>query len=263
MKIAVLYIGTGSYSSFWKDFYSSSEEYFLLNHLKHYFVFTDDKSIKSNDNITTIFKKCEGFPNDSLFRFKIFLKIKSELEKFDYIFFFNSNMKFITNVDDSFLPKNNLFENGLLGVLHPGHYNKSVFWYPYDRNSNSKAFIPFKINKSYHYFMGGVNGGRSFQYLKLIETCANNIDEDLKEGYIAKYHDESHLNKYFYENKCKIVGPEYGWIEGKITPLHIKIIIRDKTKINTKFKKQSTNILIRIINLFFHINNSFMWIIFS
>ncbi|MFR6034556.1 MAG: hypothetical protein ACLUKN_16135 [Bacilli bacterium] len=41
MKTAVLYIATGRYLTFWKDFFESSERYFLRGIHKSYFVFTD------------------------------------------------------------------------------------------------------------------------------------------------------------------------------------------------------------------------------
>lgn len=40
-KVAVLYICTGKYDVFWKDFYISYEKYFLPDCEKHYYVFTD------------------------------------------------------------------------------------------------------------------------------------------------------------------------------------------------------------------------------
>lgn len=43
MKIAILYICTGKYNVFFRDFYSSSEKYFLPNCEKTYFVFSDNQ----------------------------------------------------------------------------------------------------------------------------------------------------------------------------------------------------------------------------
>lgn len=261
MDIAILYIGTGKYSIFWNKFYQSSEIYFLPNHKKHYFVFTDDDNIESSHNITKIYKKCEGFPYDSLYRFKIFLTIKSELLKYDYTYFFNSNMLFLSIINDEFLPKDNDLENGLLAVLHPGHFQKHFMWYPYERNKSSMSYIPYNNKRKYHYFMGGVNGGISSRYLQLIETCAFNIDIDKKDGIIAKYHDESHLNKYLLDYNCKILGPEYGWIEDKQSNFSVKILITDKTKIDINFKKQSTNIFIRLRNKISHLYSSIIWLL--
>ena len=96
MKIAILYICTGKYNLFFKDFYTSCEKYLLKDVAStDYFVFTDEMQLCTYDNVHLIFKKCQGFPADSLFRFEMFLSIKEQLEAFDYIYFFNSNAKFL------------------------------------------------------------------------------------------------------------------------------------------------------------------------
>lgn len=41
LNIAILYIGIGKYKNFWFDFYNTCEKYFLPNHIKQYFLFTD------------------------------------------------------------------------------------------------------------------------------------------------------------------------------------------------------------------------------
>lgn len=259
MEIAVLYIATGPYKIFWKDFYRSSESKFIITLEKHYFIFTDDPNIESAKNVTIVNKSFDGFPLDSLLRFKLFLSIKEELKNFKYIFFFNSNMIFLDLVTDEFLPNESEQDNGLLGVLHPGHFDRNFFWYPYERKRKSAAFIPYLRHKKYHYFMGGVNGGLALNFLELCESCNRNIEKDLNSNYVARYHDESHLNAYFFKNRCKIMGPEYGWIEGKRSTKKIYIEIRDKVRYNKSFKKQSSNIFVRIRNLCQHTLDSVIW----
>ena len=85
--------------------------------------------------------------------------------------------------------------------------------------------------------MGSFNGGNAVDYLKLIRKCSENIHIDYKTGYIAKVHDESHLNKYLSECICLGVSPEYGYPEGWNLPFKPKIIIRDKTKFDLYFNK--------------------------
>ena len=95
MKIAILYICTGRYNQFFRGFYESCEKYFLIDEAeKTYFVWTDDLKISSDDNVRIMEKHCEGFPFDSLFRFRMFEQAKNELAMYDFIFFFNSNAEF-------------------------------------------------------------------------------------------------------------------------------------------------------------------------
>jgi hypothetical protein len=257
MKIAILYICTGKYKTFWTDFYKTSTQFFLPGYEKHYFVFTDSESIESSESVTVIHKKCQGFPKDSLFRFKIFLEIENKLNNFNYIFFFNSNMLFVDNVGGEILPIES--ENGLVAVLHPGHYNNKNYFFPYERNKKSKAYIPHKKGTEYHYFMGGLNGGQSKQYLDLIRTCAKNIDEDYAKGLMAIYHDESHLNKYLLDKNILIKSPAYGYPENLILPFEPKIIIRDKIAVDPFYKKQSINLIHRIINKIQIVYKAIIW----
>ncbi len=261
MSLAILYIGTGNYSVFWQDFKRSSDINFIPNVSKHYFVFTDDEAIMSDQNVTVVYKECEGFPLDSLMRFKMFLSIKEDLQSFNYTFFFNANMLFVDQITEDFLPKLNSLQHGLLGVLHPGHFTKKPFWYPYERSKSSTAYIPYLSDRKYYYFMGGVNGGVTSQYLDLIEVCANNIQRDLRNNVVAIYHDESHLNRYFFDHSCKILSSEYGWPEGIESNISIKILIRDKTRVSGSFRKQSTNYFIRIQNVLKHVIKSVIWIV--
>lgn len=227
MKIAILYICTGKYDIFWEGFYQSSEQYFLPDHEKHYFVFTDSKMIKAeNERIHLIFQESVGWPYNTLLRFQFFLKAEKDLEQFDYIYFFNSNMRFLAPVGEEVFPTED--EDGLLAVLHPGYFNKTEKDFPYERNKQSLACI--KKGEGKHYFMGGFNGGKARNYLKLIKELNENIASDLSRNVIAVWHDESHLNAYLLTKKNRILSPAYGFGEGWPLPFEPKIIVLDKTK---------------------------------
>ncbi len=53
-KIGILYIATGRYISFWKEFYKRCEEYFCPEHQKQYFLFTDAKNVAVKSNVKII-----------------------------------------------------------------------------------------------------------------------------------------------------------------------------------------------------------------
>lgn len=228
IKVAVLYICTGKYSVFWENFYQSSEKFFLRGIEKKYFVFTDDAGIINKPNICKIYEKSKGFPMDSLLRFQMFLSIKEELDYFDYVFFLNSNMLFIEEVHTEILPLN--VSSGLMATIHPGAYHGKYRLFNYERRKKSKAFIPYESGQKYFYYMGGFNGGRTKDFLKLSSVCNNNIKEDLSKGIIAIYHDESHLNKYLHGLDILRLSPSYGYPEDSSLPVKPKIIILNKIK---------------------------------
>lgn len=237
MRLAILYICTGRYAQFFLPFYRSCESFFLPQIQKTYFVWTDDTTIAvGKENVRLLYKEASGFPNDSLFRFEMFLQAQNELESFDYIYFFNSNALFLQPIYEDILPD----ESGLAIGIWPGkRLHQHPMFYPYERNKESLAYIkPFQ--KDYHYFMGGINGGTAEAYLNMIKTLSHNIRDDYNRGIIACVHDESHINRYLRDHPCKILDPiystpeEYTYHKLSYTP---KIIFRDKVKIDPCFDK--------------------------
>lgn len=226
-KIAILYICTGKYDVFWRDFYISCEKYFLPNSDKKYFVFTDAEELyaaNENAGIYKIYQKRLGWPYDTLMRFELFSHIEDELIKFDYVFFFNANVLFLRTVNEEELLND---EKELFVVAHPGWTKCSKYFLPYERNKKSTAYIPY--GKGSQYFMGGVNGGTSASYIKLIKTLKRNIQTDLDNHYIAKWHDESHLNRYMIDiQNYRILSPSFGYPEKWVMPYEPIVLIRDK-----------------------------------
>lgn len=230
MKIAILYICTGKYVFFWKDFYVSAEKFFIPDAEKHYFVFTDSPEIefeKENKNIHKIFQENLGWPDNTLKRYEVFLKIKEKIAEFDYAFYLNANLLFLEKMTASdFLPEG---KENLTACLHPGYFNKSRKKFTYETDPKSLAFISCDQGK--YYFAGGINGGKARNFIQAIETMAENIRLDEKKGIIAKWHDESHWNKYLLDrNDVKILSPSYLYPEGLDIAFDKKILIRDKKK---------------------------------
>jgi hypothetical protein len=210
-KIAMIYICTWNYDVFWNDFYSSSQKNFLPDCEKHYFVFTDSQKIKSSDNITVIKKEKLEWPYSAFAKFDYMLSIKIELNNFDYMFLFNANT-IITNVvlSDVFLPNNWL---KLVGIKHIWFINSDKRIFPYERNTKSKAYIGYQEGNNY--FFSAISWGYLDDYLNLCETCNKRFKEDCKEWIIPIWHDESYINKYFYENDSilKKLEPKYWYPE--------------------------------------------------
>lgn len=226
MKIAILYICTGKYDIFWKDFYLTAEKYFFAEDEKEYFVFTDSNNIydKENENVNIIYQENLGWPLITLHRYKILQGIKNQLQEFDYCFFFNANSKFLDYVGREILPD----DDEILVVQHPYFYNKTRDKYTYDSNPHCNAYISKNEGKVYAY--GAFTGAKVATYCKMMQVITKWTDMDLENGIIAKWHDESYLNKYILKNKYKLLGCEYMYAEELMPKSNIKIIVRDKTK---------------------------------
>ena len=229
MNIAILYICTGAYDVLWKEFFESYEEYFLPQSRKEYYVFTDAEYLYGEEFCERVHKVHQeklGWPYDTLMRFHMFDSIEEELISKDYIFFMNANCKCIDFVfEKDFLP----IEKDILVVQHPGFYNKKPKQFTYDRNPKSTAYIP--MGQGEYYVCGGINGGKADAYLKLVKELKNNTDEDIKNNVMAKWHDESHINRYVFEHdNWQLLSPAYWYPEGWNLPYDIKIMVRDKNK---------------------------------
>ncbi len=257
MKIGILYIATGKYSCFWQGFYESCEKFFIKDADKHYFVFTDADNIHG-ENITVIPKRCQGFPADSLFRFETFLSIEKQLQEMDYLFFFNANMQFRQEVGPEFIPQE---EHGfMMAIIHPAEAIKKRHpaFFAYERNKKSLAYIP-PGEPPYHYYMGGLNGGRSQDFIKMSKILAQNIRDDYDRGIIAKFHDESHLNCYMHQNPPLGLDCRYGHPEGWGDTSAAKIIIRDKVKVDEYFRKQPPGLAAKLLHGFEKLFSAIRW----
>lgn len=234
MTIGIFYICTGRYAIFWKSFYESAERFFVTDAKKIYYVFTDSPDIRPADNIKIYPKKPLGFPLDSLLRFDMFDSIEEDTKVCDFLFFFNSNMQFLKPVTkEMILPTEE--ENGLVAVCHPGYYKAEALRLPYEKHSRSAACIPYRKNETYHYFMGGVNGGTYDAYYRLIKTCKAQIHDDMDRNVLALYHDESHLNHYLHGKKIKMLPPTFGTPEDSEVYPDPFIIILNKMKHGGKY----------------------------
>lgn len=207
-SIGILYICTGPYVLFWKEFYESFEKYFLPEFEKRYFVFTDSDKIFTDDNKLVKIVKIDPMPWPliTLLRFSIFLKAENELKKCNYLMFSNANM--ICNetiTPEEFLPRQN---ESISVTIHPGYYQKNKIEFPYERRKCSTAYIPW--NCGMYYVIGAMFCGRSEAFIKMSKTLERNIEDDLKKNIIAKWHDESQLNRYIINKPgVRILGPMY------------------------------------------------------
>lgn len=228
MKAAILYIATGKYTVFWKEFYESFEKNFLPQTKKTYFLFTDAKALPFSDreNVCIIPQKNLGWPDNTLQRFSLFAREEKRWQDYAYTFFINANFLCVKTVTEAeFLPT----KEDLLAAEHASGHGKHPDEMTYDRNPKSKAYVPFGEGR--YYVMGGLNGGKTGPYMEMVHKLKENVDADTANGVVAVWHDESHLNRYIIGREdVKVLPPCYGFPEGWDLPYEPTMLLRDKSK---------------------------------
>lgn len=227
-KVALCVMATGKYLPYAQKMVESARKYFCTNQKVTYLIFTDDPKVFEDQNLLTqeelnskdikyFFQKRLGWPFDTMNRFHAYYGQKDLLEKFDYIFATDADMRFVDYVSDEILSER-------VGTQHPGFVGRRG---TYETNPASRSYV--RHNEGRIYFAGGFYGGNSKEFLKLIKTCIDNIDKDLESNFIAIWHDESHLNRYFIDNApTKILSPSYCYPERWSLPYHKRLLALDK-----------------------------------
>ncbi len=215
-KIGLCVMATGKYIQFVKPLIHSAKKYFCPNHDITYFVFTDSiipHILKQNNNINIIYQERLGWPYDTLMRFDVYYKNHKLLSHMDYLFACDADMLFVDYEGDEILAER-------VSTQHPGHNDKFIIFdtpgeLSYENNLVSLAYVA--PHEGTHYFAGGFYGGSTKEFLQMAKRITKNIEIDLSNNnYIARYHDESHLNRYFIDHPPTIIldrsycYPEHG-----------------------------------------------------
>lgn len=186
------------------------------------------------------------WPLPTLQRYSLFLREEELLSEYDYIYYVDADMKFVSRVGDEII-------GDLVGAVHPMYYLRHNYIPPYEPNSASTAFIPRtgrvideNGKKRYEslYFAGGFQGGRSDLFIKAMKVMKERIDKDfIEHGYVAIWNDESHWNRYCFENPPDVVlNPSYVYPDSLINQYYRQVWGRNFVpKLITITKKFSLN----------------------
>jgi hypothetical protein len=239
MKVAIAFIGTSKYLNFLPQYYEKIHENFLPDSEKTFLVFTDGEG-EFPEDIKTYKQEHLDWPYITLTRFEILNKAREEIIKNDWLIFLDAD----TIVVDKILEENFFSDKPLFGVHHPCH---ALLMPPHDKipgafetNPLSLAYIDMSIeNRPLYYYQGCLWGGKVPEVLQMIDELEDRTNKDLENNIIALWHDESHLNKYFYENKDKVntLGPEYAYPELFSEYCEFEPKIVHLAKDNSKYQK--------------------------
>lgn len=107
-------------------------------------------------------------------------------------------MRFVAQVTED-----EIFSQGITATEHPGYVGERG---TPETNPKSTAFVPYVRT----YFCGGFNGGSVKAFLATAQLIRMRIEIDKQNGITAVWHDESHLNRYLFDNPpAKILSPAF------------------------------------------------------
>ena len=186
-------VATGEYNEFIPSLITSAKKKFGC----HVYVFTDQpKDYEHFRDITVIEIEHYGWPKMPLLRFELLYKHK-ELFRENYLFLIDSEAKFIREVNQSVLGYR-------VGTLHR-NITRHRDEFNYETRKESTAFVDKKEGEKY--YACGFVGGHKKEFNRMCKIISANIRTDISNNIRSRWGDESHLNRYFIDNRPTVVLP--------------------------------------------------------
>jgi hypothetical protein len=240
MKIGILSIATNVYVDYWKalalsiDSNVASQETIVMH------VFTDQTETVNQfaSELTRVEVMAHqidalGWPDATLKRFEIFFSHMHLIEE-SILVYLDADMLVTKDFTDDVF--DSLTTNSIALVAHPGYWRNSKFsnlsfsvgeWKTtlrsirnlvlnrhqgtWEDNKLSQAFVPRSKRK--HYVCGGTWMGRRKELFEMIQILKNTVEQDLSNGIVAKWHDESHLNFWASISEFKLLDPSFCFVK--------------------------------------------------
>lgn len=117
----------------------------------------------------------------------------------DYLIYFDAD----TNIDKPF--DENWFIGNTVGLEHFGNRGWMKEIKGYDRNPQSKAYVPLDTPLPQMYFHGCLFGGKKDKIIEVCKILRNNQLEDKKISYEPGVNDERYINQYYHYNPPSLV----------------------------------------------------------
>ena len=261
-NLGIISIATNRYLEYWKDQVNSIEEYFDENTKVSVFLFTDQvqEAVTFSKTLDKVLVKVVEipsyvWPDATLLRYQVMNSNFTLFSDQDVLLYLDADMKVTAFVNTELFFRNST--QGMTLVRHPGFYRENGFgrvllyfqnpitffidlWTSlstgglggWETNPKSQAFVRRVDRKNY--YCGGIWWGGRKHFQGLVNDLAKRVENDSSKGFVAKWHDESHLNQWASKNNFSEMLPSlcfvesYPWLS-KLEPL---IIAVEKTDVS-------------------------------
>ncbi|MGC4014579.1 MAG: glycosyltransferase [Luteolibacter sp.] len=224
-KVGLLVIATANYRKFVIPLVRSIRRNFLPEDEVTIFLFTDGDFSNSAD-LRVIPIEHSPWPGMVMRRHALLREHAAEFADMDYLFYLDADMRVVSKVGDEIL-------GDLVAVVHPGFHDQPRSKFTYEKRPESTACIA--DHEGSRYFVGAFQGGRRETFLEAVRVMAEKIDQDDANGVMARWHDESHWNRYLIDRPPGVMLPPdyacYPDSRGAGFSPKISIVIKDDATI--------------------------------
>lgn len=236
ISFSIVSIATGTkYLNYWLEMVKSFDKFDSGSNKVVFYLLTSERKLAEYEikNINQEFRIFDipsyGWPEATLLRYQEILKIYSYFAE-DIIIYLDADMLVCSDLIAEIVGLK--FNGGIGVVLHPGYWRakgwsllKFYIHNPlqlskdcvrkikigglgtWETNNISSAFVRRRNRNKY--VCGGIWFGYKKELFTLVKDCSFAVDEDLQHGYIAIWHDESHLNKWCSRNEVTFLPPSF------------------------------------------------------
>jgi histo-blood group ABO system transferase len=144
----------------------------------------------------------EGWPAATMERYHVIVENAERLAGATHVFHVDADMRFVAPVGAEIIAP-------LVGTTHPGYVGRRG---PYEARPESAACVA--PDEGSVYYCGGIVGGERTEFLQLANAIRAQVDRDAEHGIVARWHDESHLNRYLIDRPPDLaLSPSYCYPE--------------------------------------------------
>lgn len=225
IECTFLLVATGKYIAYAKSFLESVREHLIDPALSEVLIFTDNvkevcrfAEIVPTLNLRVFEIPAYRWPEATLLRYQIFIEHWAAVRG-KIVIYVDADTRLVTDLRPAdFIGA--LANGDLALVRHPGYYSRSLFFRliiktrfgPWEYRRKSLSRVPVLQRRDY--VCGGVWFGRASAVKKMCCELADAVNDDLERGLIARFHDESHLNRYKSVNEVRLLDPRWAYAVG-------------------------------------------------
>ncbi|CAH6790899.1 A3galt2 [Phodopus roborovskii] len=213
LTIGLTVFAVGRYlEKYLKRFLESAEQHFMVDQSVVFYVFTDRPEAVPHMTLGPgRLLRVEPVQGESRWQDVSMARMRTLYEALggqlgqeaDYVFCLDVDQRFTGNFGPEALAD-------LVAQLHSWHYHWPRWLLPYERDKRSAAALSW--GEGDFYYHAALFGGNVAALRKLTAHCALGQQLDRERGIEAVWHDESHLNKFFWLYKpTKLLSPEFCW----------------------------------------------------